>query len=55
MSGYRQGLVRKYGEQRVLLLESKKNTYRHYTDFEYQALIKYYKALVEKIKRDKGI
>ena len=53
MSGYRQGLVKKYGEQRVLLLEMRKNDIKRYSDFEYQALIKYYHALNERLKKDK--
>lgn len=55
MSGYRRGLVAKYGEQRVLLLESKKNQTRKYSDFEYAELIKYYKALNAKLRKEKGI
>lgn len=55
IQGYRQGLVRKYGEQKVLLLEARKNTYKKYTDFEYKELIKYYKALGEKLKKEKGL
>lgn len=55
IQGYRQGLVRKYGEQRVLLLEARKNETRKYTDFEYEALIKYYKALNQKLRKEKGL
>lgn len=55
MSGYRRGLVAKYGEQRVLLLESKKNQTRKYSDFEYAELIKYYKVLNVKLRKEKGI
>ena len=55
MSGYRRGLVAKYGEQRVLLLESKKNQTRKYSDFEYAELIKYYKALNIKLRKEKGL
>lgn len=53
MSGYRQGLVKKYGEKRVLLLEMRKNDIKRYSDFEYQALIKYYHALNDKLKKEK--
>ena len=53
MSGYRQGLVKKYGEKRVLLLEMRKNDIKRYSEFEYQALIKYYHALNERLKKDK--
>ena len=55
MSGYRRGLVAKYGERRVLLLESKKNQTRKYSDFEYAELIKYYKALNAKLRKEKGL
>lgn len=55
MSGYRRGLIDKYGEKNVLLLEAKKNQTRKISDFEYKELIKYYKALTEKIKKEKGL
>lgn len=55
MSGYRQGLVRKYGERNVLLLEAKKNQTRKYSDFEYHALIKHYKAEAERLSKEKGL
>ena len=49
MQGYRRGLVQKYGEQRVLLLEAQKYETRKYTDFEYEALIKHYRAEIKKM------
>ena len=49
MQGYRRGLVQKYGEQRVLLLESQKYETRKYTDYEYEALIKHYRAEIKKM------
>lgn len=52
---YRKGLIRKYGEKAVILLEAKKHRTRKYTDFEYNELIKYYSALVEKLKKEKGL
>lgn len=55
IQGYRQGMITKYGEQRVLLLEAKKNQTRKYSDFEYKELIKYYKALNAKLRKEKGI
>ena len=55
IQGYRLGLVSKYGEQKVLLLESKKNTTKKFSDFEYKELIKYYTLLVKKLKADKGL
>lgn len=53
MQGYRNGLIRKYGEQKVLLLEMKKNTTRKFTDFEYEQLIKHYSALAKRMKQGK--
>ena len=55
MQGYRRGLVAKYGEQRVLLLEAKKKHTRKYSDFEYEQLIKYYKALNAKLRKEKNL
>lgn len=49
MSGYRQGLVKKYGEQRVLLLEMQKNDTKKYSNFEYQALIQHYQKEIKKL------
>lgn len=53
MSGYRAGLVRKYGEARVVLLEAKKYETRKYTEFEYDALIKHYQAEVKRLMAEK--
>ena len=53
MSGYRAGLVAKYGEARVCLLESQKYEVRKYTDFEYDVLIKHYKAEVKRLMAEK--
>lgn len=55
IQGYRKGLISKYGERNVDLLELKKNTTRIYSDFEYKELIKYYTVLANKIKKDKGL
>lgn len=54
MSGYRAGLVRKYGEARVCLLESQKYDTRKYSDFEYEVLIKHYKEEIKKLLEAKG-
>jgi hypothetical protein len=45
MSGYRQGLIKKYGEQKVLLLEMAKNQTVKYSVFELEAMRKHYKKL----------
>lgn len=55
MSGYRHGLVMKYGEQRVLLLESSKNDIRKYSEFEYEALIEHYKNEIKKMLEERGL
>lgn len=55
MQGYRQGLIQKYSEQKVILLESRKNSSLKYSDFEYEQLIKYYKALNKKLRKEKGV
>ena len=55
IQGYRQGLIAKYGEKRVLILESMKNQMRKYADFELTELTKYYKALGDKLSKEKGI
>ena len=53
---FRRGLIAQIGEEMVDLVEyrAKKET-THYSDFEYKELIKYYTALVNKLKREKGI
>ncbi len=53
---YRRRLISQIGEQRVDLVEYRaRNTSKHYTDFEYKELIKYYSALVDKLKKEKGL
>lgn len=49
MSGYRAGLVKKYGETKVIMLEAQKNEVRKYSDFEYQALIAHYQKEVKRM------
>ena len=53
--GYRENLIRKIGEQRYILLEVKAHETRKWSHFELEMLIKYYKALVEKLQKEKGI
>jgi len=55
IQNYRKGLIAKYGEQRVILLEAKQGITRKYSDFEYEQLIKYYKVLNKKLRKEKGI
>lgn len=53
--GYRENLIRKIGEQRYLLLEVKAHETRKWSHFELEQLVKYYKSLVEKLQKEKGI
>lgn len=55
MSGYRQGLIRKYGEQQTILLEDSKNDIRKYSDFEYEALIEHYKKEINRMLKERGL
>lgn len=49
--GYRDGLIRKYGEGVLEKLESMKNTYSPWMEFEYIALIKHYQTQVRFIRK----
>lgn len=53
--GYRENLIRKIGQQRFLLLEVKTNDTKKWSHFELEQLCKYYKALVDKLSKEKGI
>ncbi len=53
--GYRENLIKKIGGQRFLLLEVKAHETRKWSHFELEQLVKYYKALVEKLQKEKGI
>lgn len=53
--GYRENLIRKIGSQRFLLLEVKARETRKWSHFELEQLAKYYRALVEKLQKEKGI
>ena len=55
MSGYRKGLILKYGESKVLYLESLKRESRKYTEFEYKELIEHYKKEVKRILNERGL
>ena len=52
IQGYRRGLVAKYGEEKVLLLEAQKYEVRKYSDFEYDALIEHYQKEIKKILKE---
>ncbi|MBR1449782.1 MAG: recombination protein NinG [Prevotella sp.] len=49
-SGYRQGLIQKIGEPKVLLLEAQKNITTKITNFELEILAKHYRAETKKFK-----
>lgn len=49
-SGYRQGLIRKIGEAKVVLLEAQKNTTNKLSTFELSALAKHYKEETKKFE-----
>ncbi len=52
MSGYRYGLIKKYGERQVQYLESLKTEYRKYEPFELEALCDHYnKKIAEELKK----
>jgi hypothetical protein len=56
IQAYRRNLIKEIGEQRVDLIEMRARTeVKHYSDFEYQELIKYYTLLTEKLKKEKGL
>lgn len=54
IQGYRRGLIEKYGERTVLLLESLKNQTNKITEFEYKEMIAFYKSEVKRLEQEKG-
>ena len=55
IQGYRRGLIAKYGEPTVLMLEAMKNQTNKISDFEYQTMIDYYREEVKRLKKEKQI
>lgn len=55
LEGYRENLIRKIGQQRFDLLKWRSGTSKKFTEIEYKQLIKYYKALIVKLKKEKGL
>lgn len=55
IQGYRRGLIAKYGEPTVLMLEVMKNQINKISDFEYRAMIDYYRKEVKRLKKEKQI
>lgn len=54
VQGYRLGLVAKYGEARVAMLEAQKYQLRQIGDFEYKAMITFYQKEIKKLEEKKG-
>ena len=55
LEGYRTNLIRKIGQERFELLKVKAASTSKISDFEYELLIKYYKTLNKKLRKEKGI
>ena len=55
IQGYRRGLFEKYGVTTVILLESMKNQVNKISEFEYKAMIAYYKKEIKRLKQEKQI
>ncbi len=55
LEGYRENLIAKIGQQKFDLLKVKVASTSKMTDFEYEQLIKYYKALNKKLRKEKGL
>lgn len=55
MQGYRRGLIAKYGESVVLMLESMKNKINKISEYDYIVMIEYYRKEVKRLKYEKGI
>jgi coenzyme F420-reducing hydrogenase delta subunit len=48
-AGYRRGLVQKYGEIKILMLESQQVKTAKISVFEYEEMIKYYKEIIKSL------
>lgn len=55
LEGYRVNLIAKIGQQKFEMLKVKAGRTSKMSDFEYEQLIKYYKALNKKLKKEKGL
>lgn len=55
LEGYRENLILKIGSQRFNLLKAKAASTSKMSDLEYEQLIKYYKALNKKLRKEKGV
>ena len=52
IQGYRRGLIAKYGEKSVLLLEASKNQVNKIAEYEYKAMIAHYKKEIKRLKAE---
>lgn len=55
LEGYRENLIEKIGQQKFILLKAQASRTTKITDFDYEQLIKYYKALNIKLRKEKGV
>ena len=55
LEGYRENLIAKIGQQYFDLLKVKAASNTKMSDFEHEQLIKYFKALNEKLRKEKGL
>lgn len=55
IQGYRRGLIAKYDESTVQLLEAMKSQINKISDFEYRTMIDYYRKEVKRLKVEKNI
>lgn len=55
MQGYRRGLIAKYGDTVVVMLESMKNKMNKISEFEYMKMIDHYQKEVKRLKCEKRI
>lgn len=55
LEGYRMNLIAKIGQPAFDLLTVKAASTLKISDFEYEQLIKYYKAINKKLKKEKGL
>lgn len=55
LEGYRVNLITKIGQQAFDLLKIKAASTSKMSDFEYEQLIRYYKAINQKLRKEKGL
>lgn len=53
--GYRQSIIRKYGEAEYERLEHEARTIKKWTDYELETMIKFYKRQGDFLSKNKGI